>query len=85
MDNLTSDNVKEFLESWGLHFDTPTGDSSDIPYPWVYVRMKDDALKIGGDKLSKFVSRITDTTDSCTYLTPTSWEEVSAAWETFNG
>lgn len=83
MDNFTSQNVQEFLESWGLHFDTPTGDSNDIPYPEVYVRMKLDASDVGGDKLSKFVSSITDTTDGRTYLTPTSWSEVTAAWETF--
>jgi hypothetical protein len=83
MDNFTAENVKEFLESWGLHFDTHDGESSNIPYPQVYSRMKTDAGDVGGDKLSKFVSRITDTTDGQTYLNPTSWDEVSEAWNTF--
>lgn len=72
--------VKKFLESWGLHFDTPYGESNDIPYPQVYLRVRDDAIKVGGDKLSKFVGQITDTTDSRTYLTPSSWQEIEAAW-----
>jgi len=73
--------VKEFLTSWGLHFDTPNGDSNDIPYPQVYERMRADAGDVGGDKLQKFVSSITDTTDGRTYLKPFSWEEVEEAWD----
>jgi hypothetical protein len=74
-------NVKEFLTSWGLHFDTPNGDSNDIPYPQVYERMKEDAGDVGGDKLQQFVSSITDTTDSRTYLKPFSWKDIEEAWE----
>ena len=77
-------NVKEFLTSWGLHFDTPNGDSNDIPYPHVYERMRTDAGDVGGDKLQKFVSSITDTTDSRTYLTAYSWKEVEEAWDSLD-
>ncbi len=79
--SFTFENVKEFLTSWGLHFDTPNEESNDIPYPQVYERMKTDAGDVGGDKLQKFVSTITDTTDGRTYLTPDTWEEVEEAWE----
>ncbi len=74
-------NVKEFLTSWGLHFDTPNGDSNDIPYPHVYERMRVDAGDVGGDKLQKFVSSITDTTDGRTYLKPFTWKEVEEVWD----
>lgn len=78
--SFTFTNVKEFLTSWGLHFDTPNGDSNDIPYPHVYERMKTDAGDVGGDKLQLFVSTITDTTDGRTYLKPMSWHEVEIRW-----
>lgn len=73
--------VKEFLTSWGLHFDTPNGDSNDIPYPQVYERMRVDAGDVGGDELQKFISTITDTTDSRTYLTVYNWEQAEEAWD----
>lgn len=79
--SFTADNVREFLESWGLHFDTPDGDSSNIPYPQVYERMRRDAGDVGGIELQRFVSRITDTTDGETYLTVESWEELAEAWD----
>ena len=82
--NFAFDNVKEFLTSWGLHFDTPEGESNDIPYPQVYERMKTDAGDVGGDKLQKFVSSITDTTDGRTYLVPDNWEEIEEAWESLD-
>jgi len=72
--------VRSFLESWGLHYDTPDGESNDIPYPQVYTRMRSDALKNGTFRLYDFLDRITDTTDGRTYLTPDSWEEVEEAW-----
>jgi hypothetical protein len=77
----TFENVKEFLTSWGLHFDTPNGDSNDIPYPQVYERMREDAGDVGGVELQTFISSITDTTDSRTYLKPFSWDEIQKAWE----
>jgi hypothetical protein len=77
-------NVKEFLTSWGLHYDTQNGDSNDIPYPQVYDRMKVDAGDVGGDRLQQFVSSITDTTDSRTYLKPMSWQQVQDAWESLD-
>lgn len=73
--------VKEFLTSWGLHFDTPNGDSNDIPYPQVYERMRVDAFKVGGDELLKFISSITSTTDGRTYLCADLWEAVEQAWD----
>lgn len=78
--------VRAFLESWGLTFDTPDEDSSNIPYPAVYNRMCDDAIKVGGDELRKFISRITDTTDGETYLCTDNigedgWHEIEIAWE----
>jgi hypothetical protein len=82
--SFTFENVKEFLTSWGLHFDTPDGESNDIPYPQVYERMKTDAGDVGGDKLQKFVSSITGTTDSRTYLVSDSWEELETAWESLD-
>lgn len=80
---ITFDLVREFLESWGLGFDTPDGDSSNIPYPAVYHRMRDDARQVYGAKFSLFLGRITDTTDSETYLTPMSWVDVQTAWEDY--
>lgn len=77
---LNFEEVKAFLESWGLHFDTPDG-YSDIPYPQVYERMKTDAGNVGGSQLQKFISCNTDTTDGRTYLCALSWEEVQEAWE----
>lgn len=68
--------VRAFLESWGLGFDTPDGESSTIPYPAVYHRMQREAKKVGGEELSEFVSRITDTTDSQTYICFDSWDEM---------
>jgi hypothetical protein len=81
---VTPDLLQSFLESWGLSFDTPDGDSSNIPYPAVYQRMRDDATQVYGEHFSKFLGRITDTTDSETYLTPISWDEVKMAWEDYN-
>ena len=80
---LNTKQVQEFLTSWGLHFDTPTGDSTNIPYPQIYERMKEDAHYEGGKKLQRFISCNTDTTDGETYLTLTSWNEVAAAWNDF--
>jgi hypothetical protein len=78
--------VREFLESWGLSYDTPDGDSSTIPYPAVYERMCDDAIKVGGQELRTFIGRMTDTTDSQTYLCTDNvgeagWHEIEIAWE----
>ena len=76
--------VRSFLESWGLHFDTPDGTSNDIPYPQVYHRMKADAVsRLDGSILSQFISSITDTVDGRTYLTCNSWNEVEKAWSDF--
>jgi len=74
--------VKQFLESWGLHYDTPDGVSNDIPYPQVYGRMRSEAWALGkgNPRLYNFIERITDTTDGRTYLTPESWAEVENAW-----
>jgi hypothetical protein len=77
--------VKEFLESWGLHFDTPGGESSTVPYPAVYHRVRVDATQVGGEKLSKFVGRITDTTDGETYLAANSWKDIEEAWNKNSG
>jgi hypothetical protein len=89
---MTFKQVKEFLVSWGMHFDTPEKDSSTIPYPQVYGRMKDDATndlyKAGrsvkdGERLAQFISRITDTTDGQTYLNLPNWTEVEKVWKAF--
>lgn len=72
--------VRAFLESWGLGFDTPDGESSTIPYPPVYHRMQSEAKKVGGEELSRFISRVTDTTDSQTYLSADSWDEIRSAY-----
>lgn len=76
--------VQEFLTSWGLHFDTPDGDSTNIPYPQIYDRMQEDAGYDGGEKLKRFISSITDTTDGQTYLTVSDWNEMNDAWFAFN-
>jgi hypothetical protein len=73
--------VKEFLISWGLHYDTPNGDSNDIPYPQVYERMMMDTENVDEEGLDDFISSITDTTDGRTYLKPVSWKEVQKACE----
>lgn len=81
---LNFDAVKNFLESWGMGFDTPDGDSSTLPYPEVYIRLRNDAEMLDpSGELSKFVGRITDTTDSQTYLTLTSWDEIEEFWNSF--
>jgi len=72
--------VREFLESWGLGFDTPTGDSSTIPYPSVYHRMRIDAEAQYGYELSKFISSITNTMESQTYLAYDNWAAVEIDW-----
>lgn len=77
--------VQEFLISWGFHFDTPEGESNDIPYPQVYERMKVDAGDVGGSQLQEFISRMTDTTDGRTYLVADDWSEIQDAWESFTG
>jgi hypothetical protein len=46
--------------------------------------MKVDAGDVGGDRLQQFVSSITDTTDSRTYLKPMSWQQVQDAWESLD-
>jgi len=66
-----------------MHFDTPDQESSNIPYPQVYERMKSDAREVGGEKLARFVSRITDTTDGQTYLTADSWSGITKLWNKF--
>lgn len=78
---FTFENVKEFLTSWGLHYDTPNGESNDIPYPQVYERMRVDASDVASDELLNFISSITDTTDGRTYLIPKTWVGVQTAWE----
>jgi hypothetical protein len=83
MNTITFDQVKEFLESWGLSFDTPDGESSNIPYPAVYHRMRDDAQHVHGQDFSKFLGRITDTTDSQSYLTDSSWDDIAESWEQY--
>lgn len=82
---ITFDNLKEFLTSWGLHFDTPDGESNDIPYPQVYERMKTDAGDVGGPRMQQFISRITNTTDSRTYISYENWYQVLDLWEDFTG
>lgn len=76
----TVEQVEEFLTSWGLHFDTEYGDSSSISYDYIYPRMCVDAQRCGGDKLRKFVSSITDTTDGETYLCVSSFSELRDVW-----
>lgn len=72
-----------------MHFDTPDGESTNIPYPQVYERMRADVINIPQIKLDvevnlikKFISRITDTTDGETYLTCHTWPEIEDAWNT---
>ena len=83
---VTFEQVKEFLVSWGLHFDTPDGDSSNIPYPQVYLRMFQDVgnVFVGTDAVDvgMFVGISTDTTDGETYLFY-SWEELEEEWNAF--
>ena len=82
MQKLTFQNVKDFLVSWGMHFDSRDGESTNIPYPQVYERMKEDAGDVGGSELQRFISRITDTTDGETYLVPESWDYIEEFWNT---
>lgn len=80
---MISQQVQDFLTSWGLHFDTPDGESTNIPYPQIYDRMQEDAGHEGGLKLKRFISSITDTTDGQTYLTVVDWNEMTDAWFAF--
>jgi hypothetical protein len=77
---MNFDQVKTFIESWGL---TPENEWLTLPYPTVYQRMRDDATKQYGEKFSKFLGRITETTDSQSYLTDDSWESVEESWEEY--
>jgi len=82
--NLQFQHVKDFLESWGLHFDTPDGESTNIPYPQVYERMRGDLrahFKNNHVLVGRFISRITDTTDGETYLAANTWGEIERSWE----
>ena len=81
---MTFQEVREFLTSWGMHFDTPEGESNDIPYPQVYIRMRDSAShRDPTGKLGRFISLSTDTTDSRTYLTFGSWDQMEESWNDF--
>jgi len=85
MSNLSFTNIKAFLESWGLHYDTPDGESNEIPYPQVYTRMQLDAGNMGGSELQQFISHITDTTDGKTYLVPGDWDEIMDVMDVWFG
>lgn len=71
--------VSSFFESWGLHFDSQDGDSTDIPYPQVYERMRLDAKSKDND-LYEFAGLICQTTDGRTYLNVCSIEELEQEW-----
>jgi hypothetical protein len=74
--------VREFLESWGLHFDTPDQVSTSVPFD-TYQLIRADAIQVGGMELQKFVSCITDTTDGETYISMGSnWGKIE---EFYNG
>lgn len=76
-------NVIQFLQSWGLHFDTLNGESSVVSYAQVYLPMLYDANKQGGKRLQKFISNITNTVEDQTYLEPDTAEEIQKLWEGF--
>ena len=79
---MTFDRVKDFLESWGLHFETNDEEcSTTIPWPQVYSRMCDDAIKVGGMELRSFIGHITDTMEGKTYLAYGDWEEIEEQWD----
>jgi hypothetical protein len=73
----------DFLTSWGLHFETPEGESNDIPYPHVYLRMRADAEMSYGEEFSNFCGMVTETTDGRTYLTVSSWDELEEEYNKF--
>lgn len=78
--DMTFDQVKEFMTSWGYHFDTPDGEANDLIVR-VFEHMKADALSEGGSKLKEFIEYITDTTDGRAYMTVDNWDEVQKTWE----
>lgn len=63
----------QFLESWGLHFDTPDGGPTTIPYPQVFIRMINDARPLGGDKLVDLVKESLNTIDGETFIRLVKW------------
>lgn len=73
---MTFQDVQKFLKSWGLD---PTTESN-IPYPEVYTRMCNEAYEVGGDKLEAYISSITDTTDSQTYIALETWLACEQYW-----
>ena len=80
--------VRDFLTSWGMHFDTPEKDSTTIPYPQVYGRMRADVGNVWASpvdirEMLRFISRITDTTDGQTYLVVDSWDEMENFFDSF--
>jgi hypothetical protein len=84
--------VRSFLTSWGLHFDTPDEESNTIPYPQVYERMKTDIVNLFHERaryVRKFITQITETTDGQTYLSVPSvfdsegWKGIEEAWHDY--
>ncbi len=81
--------VKEFLTSWGLHFDTPTWESNDIPFPQVYDRMMSDAIRVGAQLKSKnnfsyFIALETNVAYCRAHLRAENWNDLKKAWKKFN-
>jgi len=74
---MKSDEVIDFLKSWGLDAE----DDDAFISKSVYRKMLAKAADIGGDKLQSFCGAIIDTTDEDFYINVTTWEEVSSAWK----
>jgi hypothetical protein len=69
--------VKEFFLSWGM--DVSDEWKNQIAYA-NYPKLRDDATRRYGSDFGKFVSRITETTDSQTYVCAYSWDVLETSW-----
>lgn len=76
---MKSDEVIDFLKSWGLDAE----DDDAFVSKSVYLKMLKEAENVGGDKLQSFCVAIIDATDEEFYINVTTWEEVSDAWRAF--
>ena len=76
---MTSEQFVDYLRSWGLHFDTEDGESSEIPYE-ILGRITSEC----DPTLARNIIRATNTTDGNTYLRASSQSELEANFVEWN-
>jgi hypothetical protein len=73
---MNVDQVIQFFQSWGLDVDD---DAASVSAP-VYVKLVNEAKRMGGRKLASFCVDIIDATDDEFYLSVDSWDKLSEQW-----